>query len=65
MPYGFFFGTDGLVLIGETVMVIFEAMVKAEPSVISKVADFFALVKTSMLFLDLDADNNVQPACGY
>ncbi len=46
-------------------MVILDAMLSAEPSVISRVADFFELVKTSMLFLDLDAESKVQPACGY
>ncbi len=60
----FFLVGVGVVLSGETVTVIFEAMLSAEPSATSTVTDFFAFVKTIMLFLDLVDDNKVQPACG-
>jgi hypothetical protein len=60
----FFLTAGGFVLIGETVMVIFEAMLSAEPSAISTVIDFLAFIKTSMLCLDLVDESKVQPACG-
>ena len=60
----FFLTTGGFVLIGETVMVIFDAMLNAEPSAISTVIDFLAFIKTIMLCLDLVDESKVQPACG-
>jgi hypothetical protein len=61
----FFLTAGGFVLIGETVIVIFDAMLSAEPSAISTVIDFLAFIKTIMLCLDFVDESKVQPACGY
>ena len=55
--------TGGVVLSGETVSVIFDAMLNAEPSATSTVIDFLGLVNTIMLFLDLVEEIKVHPAC--